>query len=164
MKAKAVKVNPDCCPDAAEIGAVIEGQPFAGRMSEEVLGPILGALELGPAEFYIQECDTATSPAKLFGIEVRLTGLSGPDTAPHRAHLDYPKALDALAGLYHDTIGEHLGRGGKAQLLVSLMCDSPVRLPHGFTGTFVRFPPGFESTLLESNVLWVSGKKNAAIA
>ncbi|MDP3727128.1 MAG: hypothetical protein Q8R35_00635 [bacterium] len=164
MKAKAVKVNPDCCLDSAEIGMAIEGRPFAERMAEEVIEPILGASGLGPAEFYIQECDPATSPAKLFGIEIRLTGLSGPDTAPHRAHLDYPKALDALTNLYYGTIAEHLGHGGRAQLLVSLMCDSPVRLPHGFTGKFVQFPPGFESTLLESTVLWVSGKKNTTIA
>ena len=101
MKAKAVLVNTEFLPNWKAIEATLNSRTFAIDIQEHVLGPCLRSPEPGPAEFYLQFCDHAVSGADGPGVEVRLTGVSGPEIATRRSRDDYPAALKALTRLYH---------------------------------------------------------------
>lgn len=147
MKLKADVVNADLCPDAVEIARILSSRAFAAEVAWRILAPHLKSPKLGPAEFYLQECDFAVSGEEEVGVEARLSGVSGPTIATRRAADDYPNALAALAGLYRETIERLLSRGLRCQLFVALMTDTPVKFKGEFT------------TLLESDPESVEGKK-----
>lgn len=149
MKLKADIVNDDLLPRANYIANVLWSKEFAAAVAERVLGPHLKSRELGPAEFYIQECDLAVSASPAAGIEARLSGISGPTVATRRSIDDYPNALRELTTLYRETIGSLLPIGSRCQLFVALMTDTPVE----FRGKL--------TTLLEDDPKWIEGRGDA---
>lgn len=112
---------------------------FARRVFKEVLGPFLNVLEMGPAEFYVQEADrTICTKLGSYGCEVRLTGVSA------REGRDYEGALDALTKLYVEEITDTLGEHARMQLFVVIMLD-----------TAALHIDGTRSTIFESKPVWL---------
>lgn len=148
LKADFVNAHPSVCPDADAIIQALNSRKFAGEVVRRVVGPHLKSPKPGPAEFYLQECDMAVSLEDAAGVEVRLSGVSGPTTATRRSIDDYANALTELVAIYMETIERLLTQGYRIQLFVTLMTDTPV--PY----------KGQMTTLLESEPFWIKGYKN----
>lgn len=99
--------------------------------------------KMGPAEFYVQECDLAVSCDKSLGCEVRLTGVS---RNRYRSEQDFYDALNALEKEYRKAIENSLpARSDKRiQLFCVLMLDG-----------FITTPDGKETNMLETEPIWL---------
>lgn len=134
MKLKAV-LSEGC---SQEMRAALENNDFRLRVLAAVIEKHLHAKDFGPAEFYIQKCDTAVG-AELM-CEVRLSGVSVNRT---RSTQDFENARWALEQLYKEFIVAFLKPGKQLQLMVSLMLD--------------RVPLDSNSTLVEGEAIWLKG-------
>ena len=119
----------------------------------EVLVPHLKVpSNFGPAEFYVQRSDMVFKDEGVnkrdWMCEVRLTGVSGPQTNFKRSVADFWNAGKALTALYKRKIQECVPKGQRVQLFVVIMIDEPL--------------PTYEtrrlSPLIESTPEWVSGE------
>lgn len=81
--------------------------------------------------------------------EVRLTGVSGPQTNFKRSVADFWNAGKALTALYRRKIHECVPKGQRVQLFVVIMVDEP--LPIDETRKL--------SPLIESTPEWVDGDR-----
>ena len=108
--------------------------------------------DFGPAEFYIQRCDSVIKdkniPLNDWMCEVRLTGVSGPRVNFKRSVADFWNAGDALTELYSEKIRKNVLRGHKVQLFVIIMIDEPVPIDES----------GKMSPLIESTPKWIAGE------
>jgi len=104
--------------------------------------------QFGPAEFYVQRCDRvckdSSVPVNEWMCEVRLTGVSGPQTNFTRAVADFWNAQSALFDLYKSKIKSHIATGHRIQLFVIIMVDESIPLPSGK-----------HSPLVEGDPLWI---------
>ena len=119
----------------------------------EVLVPHLKVpQDFGPAEFYVQRSDMVfkdeTVGERNWMCEVRLTGVSGPQTNFKRSVADFWNAGKALTALYKRKIQECIPSGQRTQLFVVIMVDEP--LPIDATRKL--------SPLIEGVPEWVMGE------
>ena len=118
MKLKAV-LKRGCPPELAQ---ALESDEFDERVVMEVLVKYLHmSPNIGPAEFYIQECDYAGGRRGDL-CEVRLTGVS---VNRKRSVDNFYQARRALERVYAETIHPFLKPGQRLQLMVSEMLDRP---------------------------------------
>ncbi len=104
------------------LASAVESDTFDTRVIKEVLIRHLHMRSgVGPAEFYIQDCDYANGRRGMF-CEARLTGVS---VNSKRAPDDFYNARAALERVYAQTLHPLLSRGEKLQLMISIMTDKP---------------------------------------
>ncbi len=146
MKLKAVLINFD--PHASETDALLEALHSAALLESVEDRVIRGALrssEMGPAEWYLQECDMGRHPSGKRGVEVRLTGVS---KTWKRSDADFTSAREELLDIYRKAIEKNLSARRECQLFVAVMVDAPVQLENGIS-----------SPIVESAAPWIKDKK-----
>lgn len=132
---------------------VIALEKIRPAVMNDVLVPHLKVpSDFGPAEFYVQRSDMVfkdeSVAEKDWMCEVRLTGVSGPQTNFKRSVADFWNAGKALTELYKRKIKECVPKGQRVQLFVVIMLDEPIRVQ----GTNELSP------LVESTPEWVTGE------
>ena len=112
-------------------------------MNEVLIPHLKVPPDFGPAEF-----KDAAVGERDWMCEVRLTGVSGPQTNFKRSVADFWNAGKALTNLYKRKVQECVPKGHRVQLFVVIMVDEP--LPIDETRKL--------SPLIESTPEWVTGE------
>ena len=103
---------------------VDEFNNLRGYVLDSVVGRYLHRPQMGPAGFYVQECDFADPSGGLL-CEVRLTGVS---RTRDRSEADFESARDELEKIYRSCIEHLLYEGEEVELMVTVMVDGPPSL------------------------------------
>tara|TARA_Y100000294_G_C8467500_1_gene301264 strand:- start:316 stop:822 length:507 start_codon:yes stop_codon:yes gene_type:complete len=123
------------------IKKILNSRKFAKKAGNVISKALHFEQKMGPAEIYLQQCDTAVSGSKGRGVEFRLTGIS---KTPQRADADFWKAAAGLSDLYKSHIkkwGKKQNLKGSVQLFVVIMVDSEVTLESGEKSSLVEARP-----------------------
>ena len=126
------------------------GEKFAEKFLVEIVGDCLGAKNPldRPAAFYVQHPDVTVRLGDVYGIELRLTGVSRDGRTPAQFH----EALKALVALAVETLSRALQESpGLNALRVQLFCFIML------DGQIENAPGSVHYTsVLESEELWVT--------
>jgi len=124
---------------------------FAGVFLQGVVEDVFGVVDPArrPAEYYVQFPDqTVQLSHEIFGVEVRLTGVTRGERAPKVFH----DALKKLEELVIETVQEAIkDTGFRVEVFVVLMLDSDVPAPPWTNAEASEY-----TSVLESDAKWVT--------